>query len=107
MRFGVGGGGGGILTEGCGDADDETFARGELFGKIDLIARGTFDEVDVGDGITGFDHVDGCLMEGSDGFICCLKKCTGYASSAEHVVCLYLYRSRLMYVEWKRKMTQA
>lgn len=87
-------GGGVILTEGCGDANDETFARGELLGQIDLIARGTLDEVDVGDGIASFDHVDGCLMQGSDGFVCCLKKCTGYGSSAKHVVCLYFYLSR-------------
>ena len=59
-----------ILTEGCGHADDETFARGELLGQIDLIAGGTFDEVDVWKGITDFDHVDGCLMEGANGFIC-------------------------------------
>ena len=61
---------GSVLTKGCGHANDETFARGELLGQIDLIARGTFDEVDIGDRITDFDHVEGCLMEGSDRFIC-------------------------------------
>lgn len=58
-----------LLTEGGGHADDETFARGELFGQIDLIAGGTFDEVDVWKRITDFDHVDGCLMESANGFV--------------------------------------
>lgn len=57
-------------AEGCWHANDEAFAGRELLGQVDLITRGTFDEVDIGDGITGFDHVGGCLMDGSDGFIC-------------------------------------
>lgn len=75
------------LTKSSGHADDETFARSELFVQVDLIAGGTFDEVDVGDGISDFDHVEGCLVEGSnDGFECCwLEKWTGDSSSAEHL----------------------
>ena len=59
-----------ILTEGRRHTDDKTFAGGELLGQVDLIARRTFDEVDVWNGITDFDHFDGCLMEGSNRFVC-------------------------------------
>lgn len=48
---------GSALTEGCGHANDKAFAGGELLGEVDLITGGTFDEVDVRDGITDFDHV--------------------------------------------------
>lgn len=60
---------GSVLTEGRRHAYDKTFAGGELLGQVDLITGGPFDKVDVWDGITDFDHVDGCLMEGSDGFV--------------------------------------
>ena len=59
-----------ILTKGRRHTDDKTFAGGELLGQVDLIARGTFDEVDVRNRITDFDHVDGCLMEGLNRFVC-------------------------------------
>lgn len=61
---------GSIHTEGGRHADDEAFAGGKLLGQVDLVAGGTFDEVDVWEGSTDFDHVDGCLMEGSNGFVC-------------------------------------
>lgn len=57
-------------AEGGRHADDEAFAGGKLLGQVDLVAGGTFDEVDVWEGSTDFDHVDGCLMEGSNGFVC-------------------------------------
>lgn len=58
-----------LLTKGRGHTDDKTFARGELLGQVDLLTGGAFDEVDIGDRITDFDHFGGGLMEGSDGFV--------------------------------------
>lgn len=57
-----------LLTEGRWHTDDKTFAGGELLGQVDLITGGTFDEVDIWDGITDFDHIGGSLVEGSNGF---------------------------------------
>ena len=61
---------GSVLTEGRRHTDDETFAGGKLLGQVDLVTGGTFDEVDVRDGSTDFNHVGGCWMESSDGFVC-------------------------------------
>ena len=61
---------GSILTEGCRHADNETFAGSELLGQVDLVTGRSLDEVDIRDGSTDFNHVDGCLMEGSNGFGC-------------------------------------
>lgn len=61
---------GSVLTEGRRHADDETFAGSELLGQVDLVTRRTLDEVDIWDGSTDFNHVDGCLMEGSNGSVC-------------------------------------
>ena len=63
-----------VLTKGRGDANDEAFAGGELLGQVDLITGGPFDEVDVGDGSTDFDHGDGCGVEGSNRCVCGLTK---------------------------------
>ena len=48
-----------LLTKSCRYTDNDTFARGKLRVQVDLVTGGSFDEVDVGDGITDFDHVDG------------------------------------------------
>ncbi len=63
---------GSVLTEGRRHAYDKTFAGGELLGQVDLVTGGTFDEVNVRDGSTDFNHVGECWMEGSNGFVCCL-----------------------------------
>jgi len=59
-------------AEGRRHAYDKTFAGGELLGQVDLVTGGTFDEVNVRDGSTDFNHVGECWMEGSNGFVCCL-----------------------------------
>lgn len=61
-------------AEGCGHANNEALAGGELLGQVYLITGRAFDKVDTWDGITDFDHIDGGLMEGSDRFVCWLKK---------------------------------
>lgn len=38
--------------ESGGNTNDDTLARGELFGKIDLVAGRILEEVDIGYGIT-------------------------------------------------------
>lgn len=40
--------------------------------QVHFVAGRAFDEVNVRDGITSFDHVEGCLVEGSkNGFVEC------------------------------------
>ena len=41
--------------EGGGDSDDDAFPGGELFGEVDLVAWGIFEEIDGGDGVACFD----------------------------------------------------
>ena len=48
---------GAARRESSRDTDDETFARGELFGEVDLVAGRVFVEVDIGDGVSDFDLI--------------------------------------------------
>ncbi len=47
--------GGNERTERCRDADDQTFPL-KLFGQVDLVPGGSFDEVDIGDAVTSLDE---------------------------------------------------
>ena len=49
MLLGAGG------RESSGDTDDDTFARSELLGKVDLVAGRVLEEVNIGDGVAFFD----------------------------------------------------
>lgn len=46
-----------ILTESCRNAHYDTFAGGKLLREVDLLVGSSLDELDVGDGVSGFDHV--------------------------------------------------
>lgn len=50
-------------TERCRDADDQTFPL-KLFGQVDLVPGGSFDEVDIRDAVTGLDKSGSSGREG-------------------------------------------
>lgn len=56
-------GGVSLLTEGGGNANDETLSGRELIGDVDLLVGSALDQLDVWDGVSCFDHDCGCCVE--------------------------------------------
>lgn len=56
-----------ILTESCRNAHYDTFASGKLLREVDLLVGSSLDELDAGDGVSGFDHVCDRRVELTDG----------------------------------------